>query len=98
MFKKSLRQRDEEMWRRGEVQRQRDEAMRQQDDMLRPSLSSKLSFRLVDLTISFAIEHLVIFSKLIHYIATCIANDVAVRNSGATVPTSPTTTSLQATS
>jgi hypothetical protein len=51
---------------------------------LRPSLNSKLSFRLVDLTISFSIEHLAILSKLIHYIATCIANGAVTRNSGAT--------------
>jgi hypothetical protein len=63
--------------------------------MLRPSLSGKLSFRLVELTILFAIEHLEILSKLIHCIATCIANGTAERNSGATVPTTPTTTSLQ---
>jgi hypothetical protein len=61
---------------------------------LRPSLSSKLSFRLVDLTISFSIEHLAILSKLIHCIATCIANGTIARNSCAIVPTSPTTTSL----
>jgi hypothetical protein len=65
---------------------------------LRPSLNSKLSFRLIDLTISFSIEHLAILLKLIHCIATCIANDAAARNSGAAVPTSPTTTSLRATS
>jgi hypothetical protein len=64
--------------------------------MLRPSLNSKLSFRLVDLTISFSIEHLAILSKLIHYIATCIENGTAARNSSATIPTSPTTTSLWA--
>jgi hypothetical protein len=63
-----------------------------------PSLSSRRSFRLVDLTISFTIEHLAIFSKLIHCIATCIANGAAARNSGATVQTSPTTTSLRVTS
>jgi hypothetical protein len=62
---------------------------------LMPSLNSKLSFRLVDLTISFAIEHLGILSKLIHWIATNIENDTAVRNSGAAFPTSPTTTSLR---
>jgi hypothetical protein len=56
------------------------------------------SFRLVDLTISFAIEHLTIFSKLIHCIATCIANGAATINSGAAVPTSLTTTSLRVTS
>jgi hypothetical protein len=61
---------------------------------LRPSLSSKLSFRLVDLTISFDIDHLAIFSKLVHCIATCIANGATARNSGATVPSSPTSTSL----
>jgi hypothetical protein len=66
--------------------------------MLRSSLNNKLSFMLVDLTILFSIEHLAILSKLIHCIATCIANDAAVRNSGATVPTSPTTTSFQAAS
>jgi hypothetical protein len=66
--------------------------------ILRPSLSSKLSFRLVDLTISFAIEHLAILSKLIHCIETCIANGTAVRNSDTTVPSSSTTTSLWVTS
>jgi hypothetical protein len=49
---------------------------------LRPSLNNKLSFRLVDLTISFSIEHLTILSKLIHCIATYVANGVAARNSG----------------
>jgi hypothetical protein len=63
---------------------------------LRPSLNNKLSFRLVDLTISFSIEHLAILSKLIHYIATCIANDAAKRNLDDTVPTSLTTTSFHA--
>jgi hypothetical protein len=62
------------------------------------TLSSKLFFRIVDLTISFAIEHLAILSKLIHWIATCIANSTVARNSGATVPSSPTTTSLRVTS
>jgi hypothetical protein len=66
--------------------------------MLRPSLNSKLSFRLVDLTISFSIEHLAILLKLIHCIATCIANGAAARNSGAGVLTSLTTTSLWAAS
>jgi hypothetical protein len=61
----------------------------------RPSLNNRWSFRLVDLTISFAIEHLAIFSKLIYCIATCIANGTASINSGAAVPTSPTTTSLR---
>jgi hypothetical protein len=61
---------------------------------LRHLLNNKLSFRLVDLTISFSIEHLAILSKLIHCITTCIANDAASRNSGVTVPTSPTATSL----
>jgi hypothetical protein len=61
--------------------------------MLRPSLSSKLSFRLVDLTISFAIDHLA-NKLLIHCIATCIANGTAARNLGVAVPSSPTTTSL----
>jgi hypothetical protein len=65
---------------------------------LRPSLSSKLSIRLVDLTISFAIEHLTILLKQIHCIATCIANGTATRNSGAAVRSSPTTTLLQVTS
>jgi hypothetical protein len=60
----------------------------------RSLLSSRRSFRLVNLTISFVIEHLEIFLKLIHCIATCIANGAAARNSGAAVPTSPTTTSL----
>jgi hypothetical protein len=63
--------------------------------MLRSSLNSKLSFRLVDLTILFSIEYLAILSQLIHCIATCIANDAAARNSGATVPTSPITTFFQ---
>jgi hypothetical protein len=62
---------------------------------LRPSLSSSRSFRLVHLTILFAIDHLAILLKLIHYIATCIANDAAGRNLNVTVPTSPTTTSLR---
>jgi hypothetical protein len=62
---------------------------------LRPSLSSKLSFRLVDLTISFSIEHLAILSKQIHCIATCIEHGAAARNSGAAVPSSPATTSLR---
>jgi hypothetical protein len=53
-----------------------------------------LSFRLVDLAISFAIKKLTILSKLIHCIATCIANGAAARNSSATVPSSPSTTSL----
>jgi hypothetical protein len=66
--------------------------------MLRPSFNNKLSFRLVDLTILFSIKHLAILSKLIYCIATCIANGAAARNSGATVPTSPTTTSLRAAS
>jgi hypothetical protein len=61
---------------------------------LRPSLSSKLLFRLVDLTISFANDH-VANKVLIHCIATCIANGAITRNSGATVPSSPTTTSLR---
>jgi hypothetical protein len=65
---------------------------------LRPSLNSKLSFILVDLTISCAIEHLTILSKLIYCIATCIANDAATRNLGAAVSTFSTTTSLQVTS
>jgi hypothetical protein len=59
-----------------------------------PSLSSKLSFRLVDLTISFANEHIAILLKPIHCIATCIANGAAARNSSAAVKTCPTTTSL----
>jgi hypothetical protein len=62
---------------------------------LMPSLSSKLSFKLVDLTISFSIEHLAILSKLIHCIATCIANGTTARNSGAAVLTSSTTTCLR---
>jgi hypothetical protein len=65
---------------------------------LRPSLNNKLSIRLVDLIISFSIEHLAILSKLIHCIATCIANGTVARNSGAAVPTCPTTTSLRAAS
>jgi hypothetical protein len=64
----------------------------------RSLLGSRRSFRWVDFTISFAIEHLAILSKLIHCIAICIANGVATRNSGAAVPTSSTTTSLQVTS
>jgi hypothetical protein len=63
--------------------------------MLKPSLSSTLCFRLVDLTILFANEHLAIFSKLIHCIATCIANGAVARISNAAVPTSLTTTSLR---
>jgi hypothetical protein len=65
---------------------------------LRPSLNSKLSFRLVDLTISFSIEHLAILSKLIYCIVTCIANDAKARNSGVVAPISPTTTSFRAVS
>jgi hypothetical protein len=60
----------------------------------RSLLSSRRSFRLVNLTISFVIEHLAIFLKLIHCIAICIANGAAARNLGAAVPTSSTTTSL----
>jgi hypothetical protein len=56
---------------------------------LKPLLSSRRCFRLVELTISFAIEHLAILSKLIY--CTCIANGVAARTSNAAVPTSPTT-------
>jgi hypothetical protein len=41
---------------------------------LEPSLSTKLSLRLVDLTISFGIDQ-VLNKLLIHCIATCIAND-----------------------
>jgi hypothetical protein len=63
--------------------------------MLRPWLSSRQSFKLVDLTISFAIEHLAMLSKLIHCIVICIANDTAPRNSNVAIPSSPTTTSLQ---
>jgi hypothetical protein len=63
-----------------------------------PSLSNKLSFRLVDLTISFSIEHLAILSKLIHCITTCIANGTTTRNSGVIVLTSSITTSHRATS
>jgi hypothetical protein len=62
---------------------------------LRPLLISKLSFKLVDLTISFAITYLTIYSKLIYCIATCIVNGATARNSGATVPSSATTTSLR---
>jgi hypothetical protein len=65
---------------------------------LRPSLNSKLYFKLVDLTISFSIDHLAILLKLIHCIATCIANGVAAGNSGAAIPTFSTTTSFQAAS
>jgi hypothetical protein len=65
--------------------------------MLRPSLNNKLSFRLVDLTISFAIYQ--VANKLrIYCIATCIENGTTARNSGAIVPSSPTTTSLWVTS
>jgi hypothetical protein len=60
--------------------------------MLRTSLSSRRYFRLVDLTISFTIEHIAILSKVIHCIATRIANGVAARISNAAVPISPTTT------
>jgi hypothetical protein len=88
MLKDSLRQRDEEM-------RRWDEAMSSgMSTMLRTSLSSRRYFRLVDLTISFTIKHLAILSKLIHCIATCIANGVVARISNAAVPSSPTTTSL----
>jgi hypothetical protein len=66
--------------------------------MLRPSLNNILFFKLVDLTISFTIEHLAIVSKLIQWIATCIANGTVASNSGAAVPSSPTTTSLWVTS
>jgi hypothetical protein len=59
------------------------------------SLNNKLSFRLVDLTISLSIEHLAILSKLIHYIATCVVNGAVARNLSAAVLTSPTTTSLR---
>jgi hypothetical protein len=62
---------------------------------LRPSLSSKLSFMLVDLTISFCIKHLAVLLKVFHCITTCIANGAAARNSCAVVPTSLTTTSLR---
>jgi hypothetical protein len=55
----------------------------------RPSLSCRRSFRLVHLTISFTIEHLVILSKLIHCIATYIANGTVARNSNVIVSTSP---------
>jgi hypothetical protein len=65
---------------------------------LRPSLSSSRCFRLVDLTISFTIDHLAILSKLIYCIATYIANGVAARTLNVAVPTSPTTTSLRVTS
>jgi hypothetical protein len=61
---------------------------------LGPLLNSKVSFRLVDLTISFTIKHLA-NKLLIHCIATCIANGAAARNSGAIVPSSSTTTSLR---
>jgi hypothetical protein len=62
---------------------------------LKPSLSNRQSFRLVHLTILFAIEHLAILSKLIHCILTCIANGATVRSPNATVVASPTTTSLR---
>jgi hypothetical protein len=65
---------------------------------LGPLLSNRRCFRLVDLTISFSMKHLAILSKLIHCIATCIANGAAAKTSNATVPTSPTTTSLRVTS
>jgi hypothetical protein len=57
--------------------------------MLRPSLSSRRCFRLVQLTISFDIKNLAILSKVIHYTTTCIANGIATRTSNVTVPTSP---------
>jgi hypothetical protein len=59
----------------------------------RPSPNNSLSFRLVNLTISFAYQ-----SLKTNCIATCIANGAAARNSGAAVRTSPTITSLRATS
>jgi hypothetical protein len=62
---------------------------------LRPYLSSRQCFRLVDLIISITIEHLAILSKLIHCIATCIANSAAGRISSIAIPISPTTTSLR---
>jgi hypothetical protein len=94
-----VRRRDEEQRQRDEIQMQQYDAMRHgMTSTLRPSLNSKLYFKLVDLTISFSIDHLTILSKLIHCIATCIANGVAAGNSGAVIPTFPTTTSFQATS
>jgi hypothetical protein len=62
------------------------------------NVRAQKNVRLVDLTISFSIEHLAILSKLIHCITTCIANGAIARNLGAAVPTSPTTTSLWAAS
>jgi hypothetical protein len=56
---------------------------------LRPSLNSRQSFRLVQLTISSAIVYLAILSKPIHCFATCIANGATARNSNAAVPTYP---------
>jgi hypothetical protein len=98
MLNESLRQWDEEMRWWDEVMRQQDEAMRQRDDFYAQAFAQQqISFRLVDLTISFAIEHLAILSKL-HCITTCIANGAAARNPGAAVPASPTTTSLRVTS
>jgi hypothetical protein len=61
----------------------------------RQSSSSSLSFRLVNYFIRYRV-HINTFKT--NCIATCIANGTAVRNSVATVATSPTTTSLQAAS
>jgi hypothetical protein len=65
---------------------------------LRPLLSSRQCFRLVDLIISFTIKYLIILSKLIHCIVTCIANNTAARILSVAVPTCPTTTMLRFTS
>jgi hypothetical protein len=61
----------------------------------RHSPNSNLSFRLVNYFIRYRV-HINTFKT--NCIATCITNDVAVRNSVATVATSPTTTSLRAVS
>jgi hypothetical protein len=63
--------------------------------MPRPSPNNSLYFRLVNYFIRYR-AHINTFKT--NYIATCIANGATVRNSGVVVPTSPTTTSLQATS
>jgi hypothetical protein len=63
--------------------------------MPRHSPSNSLSFRLVNYFICYR-AHINTFKT--NCIATCIANGAAVRNSVATVATSPTTTFLQAAS
>jgi hypothetical protein len=57
--------------------------------------SSSLSFRLVNYFIRYR-AHINTFKT--NYISTCIANGAVIRNSVAVVATSPTTTSIQATS